>query len=243
MGDTPIDLDERRDLRGLLRATFRLYRAHLGTVLAGTGAIVVVIDLIMGAGLNQIGSRYQSHPKGSVSTIEVLVSLFVLTPLINATHAQLVLDVAEGRGASARRAVQRALDVFAPALVAVLLYAAAVFVGLALILPGIYLAVLWYFATQSVAVEGRRALGALRRSGELVTGQWLRVLGYITVITAIGLAPGLLLGSLIDDAARAVDAQMVSLVGTMLVQIFSLSFVALAAALLFFDLRAGRRAA
>ena len=236
-----LDLDRGRGLAELLRTTASLYRANLGTVLLVTGAIVVTVDLIMGVGLNEITSRYRAKPASGTSVIQFLVSLLVLTPLVNATAAQLVLDAAHARRLDARAILQRGLDVFAPALLAVVLFAVAVAAGMLLIFPGIYLFVLWYFATQSVAIEGRRGFAALQRSGELVSGGWFRVAGILAVILVVGnLVPAVVVGIAVDAVAKAADAQVIELAGTILVELFSLSFVAIALALLFFDLRARR---
>lgn len=237
--DVPrLDLGRRRTLFELLRTTLDVYRVHAGTLLAVTGSIVFVLDVIVGLGLKQITTRYQAHPRQSVATIEVLVSLFVLTPLVNAAYARVLLDLADGRAPRARRAIQSALDVFAQVLLVVVMYAAAVFLGSFLLFPGIYIAIVWYFAVQAVVIEGKRSTAALGRSAQLVSGNWFRVLGIVIVISLIGLAPGVALSYAADAAARAADAQVVSLVGTMLVQIVSLSFISVAATLLFFDLRA-----
>ena len=47
----------------------------------------------------------------------------------------------------------------------------------AFVIPGIWLAVVLYFASQAVVAEGRPPIEALRRSRELVRGQWWRVFG------------------------------------------------------------------
>src|SRR5947199_3506352 len=151
-------------------------------MLAVTGAIVVTVNVIVGLGLNEFGSHYRSDLGSGARSIQWLVSLLVLGPLINATAAQLVHEVAEGREPRPMEVLQRGLDVFAPALVAAILYWVAVVAGLfVLVLPGIYVGVLWYFATQSVTIERRRGFGALQRSGELVSGQWFRVAGVLLV--------------------------------------------------------------
>jgi hypothetical protein len=237
-----LDLGRRRDLSALLRTALALYRAHLGAVLIVAAAIVIPVDLIMGVGLNQITSRYQARPGSSVGAIEILASLFVLSPLVNATHAQLLLDLAEGRAPDPRRLIQRGLDVFAPALLAVALFWAAVFAGALLIFPGVYVYVLWYLAPQAVVIEGRRGFRALQRSGELVSGHWFRVLGVVVVINLAGALPAVGLGAAVDAVARAADAQVITLVGAIIAQVLLLSFLALAAGLLFFDLRAGQAA-
>lgn len=245
MSDVPrVDLDQGRGLRALLGTAAGIYRSNLATMLAVTGAIVVTVNVIVGLGLNEFGSHYRSDLGSGARSIQWLVSLLVLGPLINATAAQLVHEVAEGREPRPVEVLQRGLDVFAPALVAAILYWVAVVAGLfVLVVPGIYVGVLWYFATQSVTIERRRGFGALQRSGELVSGQWFRVAGVLLVVNLITLVPAWGLGVAVDAGARAADAQVISLAGGTLIELFTLSFVAVAAAVLFFDLRARRTAA
>ena len=45
----------------------------------------------------------------------------------------------------------------------------------ALVIPGIFLTILWLFAAQAVVVEGHGVRASLRRSGELVRGAWWTV--------------------------------------------------------------------
>lgn len=243
MAVTPrrLEPDPGRGLVGLLRDTATLYRSQLPVVLSVSAAIVISVDLIVGLGLHQIVGRYQARASQSAELIGLAVSALVLTPLITGAMAQLLVDVYADRRPRAPQVLQRALDLFAPMLLVVALYAVAVAAGLSvLVLPGVYVFVLWYFATQCAAIEGRRAFGALQRSAELVSGRWLRTLASVLVINVAGAVPTVLLGLAVNAIARAVDLRAVSLAGTMVVQILSLSFVALGGGLLFFDLRAGR---
>lgn len=233
--------DPRRGPVGLMRATLTLYRSQLAVVLSVSAAIIITVDLIVGLGLHQIAGRYQARTSQGAHLVRLAVSVLVLTPLVTGAMAQLLVEVHADRRPRTPQVLQRALDLFAPMLVVVALYAAAVAAGLSLlVLPGVYLFVLWYFASLCAAIEGRRAFGALQRSAELVSGRWLRTLGSVLVINIVGAVPPLALALAIDAAARAVDLRAVALVGTMVVQILSLSFVALAGGLLFFDVRAGR---
>ena len=245
MSDVPrLDLEQGRSLRALLATAVAVYRDNVTTVLAVTGAIVVTVNVIIGLGLNEFGSHYRSDLGSGAQRVQLLVSLLVLGPLINATAAQLVFEVSEGRRPQPMEVLQRGLDVFAHALFAAILYWVAVVAGLfVLVLPGIYVGVLWYFATQTVTIEGRRGFGALQRSGELVSGHWFRVAGVLLVINLVTLVPAYLLGLAVDAAAKAADAEVVSLAGGTVIELFTLSFAAIAAALLFFDLRARRAGA
>ena len=63
------------------------------------------------------------------------------------------------------------LDAFAPIFFAVLLAGIGIALGLVLlVLPGIYMAVRWYFVPQAVVIDGARGPRALEHSGELVRG-------------------------------------------------------------------------
>jgi hypothetical protein len=125
---------------------------------------------------------------------------------------------------------------------AVVIGALGVAVGfLLLIIPGIWLAVRWYFAPQAVVVDARRNVGALERSAELVTGSWWRVAGillFTAVCTEIAAA---VLGLPLSALARSSDSGALFLAGQVLGGVFLTPFAALMLTLLYFDLLARRR--
>ncbi len=179
-----------------------------------------------------------------MAIVDVLILFFVLMPLVNAMQALLLGELGAGRRPRLREIVVRALELFAPALLAAVMYAAAMAIGFTLIVPGIYILVIWLFATQSVVIDGRRGFGALARSYELVLGNWFRVFATIAVVWVLGsVVPMLVAGLAVDAAGKALNAQIVVFVGDTLIEVVTLSFVALATGLLFFDLRAARAAA
>jgi Membrane domain of glycerophosphoryl diester phosphodiesterase len=55
----------------------------------------------------------------------------------------------------------------------------------ALALFAVYIYIRWYLTTPAVMLEDAGVLAALRRSGQLVKGQWWRVFGYIIVASII----------------------------------------------------------
>jgi hypothetical protein len=237
-----VDLARPRDLGDIVSTTLAVYFRHWRVFLAIATAVVVPIALIVsGMGLGGFTGGYEEDPPAAAGALETVVGVLITTPLITAMHVTAVMDVASGRPPSARRSIQAGLDVFPPLLAAMLLYVLGVFVGfLALILPGIYLAVRWYFVPQVVVVDGRRGADALRRSSELVTGSWWRVLGIAIVFNLLAAVVALPLGLAADAAAREADVDFLVLIGTIAGQALTLSFLALATALLYFDLRARR---
>lgn len=228
----------RRPIGELLDETFALYRAHLRIVLTIAGGVVAVVDLILGVGLGEITSRYKSRSPAGQGVITLAASALVTTPLITAMLARAVLDVREERTPSMQRAVAAGLDLFAPLLVAILLYVAAVVIGtLAFVLPGIYVAVSWYFVAQAVVVDGRRGPGALARSAELVRGGWIHAFSTGVLFNFLVAIPGSVVAYGAAALARAANAEAVVVAGDIIFETFALSFVAVGATLYYLDLR------
>jgi hypothetical protein len=239
-GGGALELDRRRRLGELISFVGSVYRANAGTLLAISAPIVLVIDLIMGIGLGQVTGHYQAHVSQRVAIVELAVLWLVLAPLLNVTVALWLQERAQGRRPSASAAIQRGLDVFAPTLVAVVLWIVAILAGLVLLFPALYFLFFWYFAPLAVAIEGRRGFGALQRSNELVTAAWLRAVGVLFSAYALTALASIAIGLGAVALAKAANAQVLVLVGDMLLQVAVLPLVGLTAAALFFDLRAAR---
>ncbi len=229
----------RLGLAVLLSRTWAIYRGHLGTVLVVAGGVVAVVDLILGAGLGQLAAPYRASTPRGQQAVALAAAWFVTVPLVSVMLARVVLDAIAGEQPAARRAVRTGLDLFAPVLLVTLIWSVALVVGLLLIVPGVYIAVAWYFVAQAVVLDDRRGPAAIARSGELVRGRWLwAALTGLTFQLAI-LIPQALAAVVFDDAARAVDSTAVLVAGDIVVQTFSLPFVAIGATLFYLDLRAG----
>jgi hypothetical protein len=236
--ETPPEIDRARDLGDLLRTTLRVWGRHLGTLTVVAGSVVGVVDTIAAAGLGELTAPYRARLSVSEETISLLIYVLVTFPVVTAAQTRTVLDAAAGRRPSPWRSIAEAADLFPTLLVGVVAYVAAVLVGSVLIVPAIYFAVSFYFFIPAVVADRRRGLGALRRSSELVSGGWWRVFGIgLVYALIISLLTGPL-GSGFDELARAADAEALFVVGTMVVQVVTLSFVSVGATLVFFDLRA-----
>jgi hypothetical protein len=232
------DLAVTRDTGGLVRETWRVYRAHAGVFLALAAVVVFPVELIFGGiGLGELTSGYPHHVPAGLALLDTLLGIALTTPLITAMHVTAVLDLARGDSPSLRRSTQVALDAFPAVLGAMLIYLAGVALGFVLIVPGVYWAVRWYFVTQAVLVDGRRGSGALVRSAELVDGSWWRVVGIAIAFNLLVLPVGFLAGLGIDATARAADSGAVYLAGTAVAETVTFSFLALATTLVYFDLR------
>ena len=139
------------------------------------------VELIVhGIGLGWFTAEYDSTPPPAETVITLATSFLVIAPLMTAMCIYALLDVADGRKPEPRAAIQRGLEVFTPVLLVIVLYGAGVMLGLlALVIPGLYLAIRWCFSIQAAVIDSSRGPEALRRSSELVKGSWWRVAGMI----------------------------------------------------------------
>jgi hypothetical protein len=177
-------------------------------------------------------------PRGA-TTLSIALSLLIAQPLITALNVRIVEAMGEGRVPALGDALRAALPVFFPAALVVLLFSIGVGIAfLVLIVPGIYLAVRWYFAPQAVVADGLRGGEALRRSSEIVKGQWWSTFGRLFAISLVGLLVGLVVGGLLGAIGEAAGSPALYVAGQVLSQAAATSFGALAGTLLFFDRRA-----
>jgi hypothetical protein len=239
-----IDLGERRDLSGILDTAMRLYSARFGLFATIAFAVVVPIDVLIygvaGKWLWTDPHWGDSLPLGA-TVASFLAPWLVTTPLITAGHVHAVMDLGAGRDASARRALGAAAARLTPVAAAITLAALGATLGLiALIVPGVYLWVRWYLSAQAVVAEQLGPRRGLKRSADLVHGQWWRVFGITLVITFLSAVLGAVLGVPAEIAGRAANVGPLVLLGKVIADGVSLSFAALSGTLLYFDCRARR---
>lgn len=104
-----------------------------------------------------------------------------------------------------------------------------------LIPVAVWLAVRWSLAVQVIELEGGSALGALRRSGELVRRRWLRVGSLVGLGGALAFIAGPLVGVLLIFVSSSPLALLNVVAGV--VYAVALPFVALVTSYVYFDAR------
>ena len=241
-----IPLEQPRDVRALLRDSFRVYLRHFGTFLA-LGALVVVPSQVIvgGIGLEQLSADYDdTSPSWAETSIAAAVAFLVVAPLITAICIHALRSVAGGGSPGRREAIVKGFEAFSPIFFAVLLAAAGIALGLfLLIVPGIYLFVRWYFVPQSVVLEGARGTAALRASSRLVAGAWWRTFGLVVLVNLLVLLVIFLLGAPFTALASTTDRAIWALAGQIVVTSVTQPFIALFSTFLYYDLRERKRAA
>jgi Membrane domain of glycerophosphoryl diester phosphodiesterase len=236
------DLRRSRDVGALFAHAFGIYLSRLGTFLAISAAIVVPVQLVVsGIGLREFTARYDSSPPTAQLVIPSLVSFLVIAPLITAACVYALLALDRGERPSAGRTLAAGMEAFTPIFVAIVLAAIGIAAGLVLlILPGVYLAVRWFFVPQAVVLQRAHGPKALRRSGELVEGYWWRTLGIVLLANLAAALPTFVLGGPFASLASHYDREVWVMVGSIVTETVTAPFVALLSTLLYFDLRARR---
>jgi hypothetical protein len=237
-----LELARPRDISALFGDAVGVYLRNFRAFVLLAAAIVVPVQLIVsGVGLEQLTAPYDDSLSPAEVVIPTAVSFLVVAPLITATCIHALFAVAGGGALRAGQAITAGFEAFTPIFLAILLAAAGIALGLVLlIVPGVFLAVRWFFVPQAVVIEGSRGPAALRRSAEVVKGFWWRTFGIVLLANLAATLPGLVVTIPFAALAEQADRAAWSMAGAILVEIVTTPFIALLATLLYFDLRARR---
>jgi hypothetical protein len=231
-----LDLDRHRTLGELIGQTFELFGRHLATFLTLTLLVVApVVILVDGGWGGALADGGDADPATAAASVSAALSLLVIPPLVTALHVAVVQALARGEEPTVGAALRAAAPRLAAAVGAVALYTVAVAIGLLLVIvPGVWLAVRWYFGAQAAVVDGLGPADALRRSAQVVQTRWWRTFG---VLLAFGIVTGVLAvigGAIVNE----IDDGALYTAGRVLLQAVFVSLSAIFGTLLFFDSRA-----
>ena len=237
---TELQLRQRREVGALFRDALSVFGRHAWLFVALSAAVVVPAELIVeGVGLEMLTSSYDASPSLAEAAIPTVVEFLVVTPIIAAICIYALHSIAESERPSPGQVFVAGFEAFTPLFAAVVLAAAGIALGfLALIVPGVYLAVRWYFVPQAVVIDGTRGPAALSRSGQLVQGLWWRTLGLVVLANLAIAIPGLILVTPFTAIAESTDRAVWALVGSAVTTSVTAPFVALYSTLLYYDMRA-----
>jgi hypothetical protein len=220
----------RLDAGGVIRRVFAIYVDQAPVLMPAAAAVFVFTGILSGL---------LTHASPGLRLIAVLIGL-VATTLFTGMVVELVSDIQDGRRDSSPSALLRAV---APVIGQLIVVAFAAAIGevigfILLILPGLILLTLWSVAAPVVVLERPPGLQALRRSRELVSGNGWQVFGVILVLDVLVVAVAGILEALAESAGTGAG-----LVATVVLGVLTAPFAALAAAVLYFELRGREPAA
>jgi len=235
---TQLQLRQQRDVGALFRDSLSVFVRHAWLFVLLSAAVVIPVEVVVeGIGLEMLTSSYDESPSLAESAVPTVVGFLVMTPIITAICIYALQSIAEGERPSPSQVFVAGFEAFTPLFGAVVLAAIGIALGfLALIIPGVYLAVRWYFVPQAVVIEGARGPAALTRSSQIVQGFWWRTFGLVVMANLAIAIPSLVLLAPFTAIAASTDESVWALVGTILTTAVTTPFVALYSTLLYYDL-------
>jgi hypothetical protein len=229
-----------RRAAGLYRARFLLYIALIAIPSVPVGLAIVALAA---ASPDPHGQSEQ------ILAIALAAQYLLVMPICTAAVAYAVVAQLDGRDTSLREVLRVVLPRSSVLVGTVLLSAVLTFLGLiALVIPGLVMAIWFQFVGQVVILEGGSYLEALRRCRELVRGVWWRTFGRVAAVTLIGGAVSFLVSTLIAGGVRPQDATdrsdlVVPIAANIPASILVLPFTTIALTLIYLGLRRGKPAA
>ncbi len=217
-------MNSRIDIGGVISRTFEIYGDQI-PVLIPASAVVFVITGIL--------SELLVAASSGLVLVSFLLDL-VATSLFTGMVVGLVADIQDGRrDASVEQLLRGVTPVLGQLIVVGIVAAIAQGIGfLLLIIPGALLVTNWAVFAPVVVLERPPGLKALRRSRELVRGNGWRVFAVVLFFFILVVV----VGGAFEVAADAASAAA-GLIVRVLVGVLGSPLIALAAAVLYFDLR------
>jgi len=243
----PLRVGRRRTWGQILSASARMYVSRvrlwvgLGTLLIPITLVITLLQFLIVRGIDLVGS-VTGQAAGIFAFLALVVGAALTLlglGLVQAAAASALVEIdtgAEIGPVDAFRIVSRRLR---PLLRTVGLFVVPwiLLSATAFLIPvAIWLAVRWCLLAPIVELEDVRGYHALRRSGRLVRGHWIRVGSLVGVSAALALAAGPLLGVALIFLTNAPFALLNLVAG--LVYAFLLPYVAIVTAYVYFDARA-----
>jgi hypothetical protein len=217
-------MSERLDVGGVIRRVFRIY-VDQAPVLMPAAAVVFAFTGVL------TGVLAAASP--SLALLSLLIIL-VATVLFTGMVVELVADVQDGRrDASARQLLRAVAPVAGQLIIVGLVAAVGIVIGFVLVIvPGLVLLTLWSVAAPVVVLERPPGLRALGRSRELVRGNGWQVFAVIVLLYVVVVGASSALEVAAESAGTAAGIVVRVVVG-----VLTAPLSALAASVLYFDLR------
>jgi|HubBroStandDraft_2_1064218.scaffolds.fasta_scaffold00580_9 hypothetical protein len=218
------------DAGAVIRRVFQIY-VDQASVLMPAAAVVFVFTGILSALLVTASS--------ALALVALIISL-VATTLFTGMVVELVADVQDGRrDASPGQLLRAATPVLGQLILVGIVAGIGIVIGFILIIvPGLILITIWSVAAPVVVLEQPGVLAALRRSRELVRGNGWQVFGVIVVVYIMVAVISFIIEGIAESAGSGVGIVVRVIVG-----VLTAPLAALAASVLYFELRGPAAAA
>lgn len=221
-----------RSAHQLIVDAVSLYRRYPVIFPVLAAAVIVPYDAIV-LGLTGTGVLTGSSLSFGVQSLLTLIDWCLISPLISALHVHAVCEAREGNRPRLVAVARQGLRVLPVVVAASIISGLGIAAGMvALVIPGIILWLRWMVVAQAAAIDHKGWMPALNRSAQLTDGRYGHIFVFVIYLSLVTAVPTFLVGLGFENDTTTAASFLVGL----LIQVFSLSFGALATALLYFDL-------
>jgi hypothetical protein len=225
----------------VLKRSFSTFFANFVpfTVLA---LILYLPSLIFGLSASAgVGVDVGEMPQYSATDFVVMVLSVVLTYVLVGALVYGTVQHLNGRKAGIGEIIGRGFSRIVPVIVIAILFSIALGIGFALlVIPGIFLVVVWSVAIPASVVERPGIFGAFSRSWQLTKGYRWPVLGLLLILLVILVGFSLVTGAAAGVAIFAMDNLMLLLVVNYVISAISGALMSVVIAVLYHDLRVAK---
>lgn len=224
-------MNQKLDVARVFERIFEIYKDQFTLLIPA--ALVVFVPVALISGLIYAGD------------VSIIGGLIVAAIATIATYwfqgmvVEAARDILDGRrDHTIGSLVQSVTPVIGPLIVAGILAGIGIGIGLLLLLvPGLFLLTIWAVIAPVIVIERRGALDSFGRSRELVRGHGWQVFGVIVVLFLVQF----IITAVLNAIANSVSDSFVGYtISDLIVRVLVAPFTALAAAVLFFELKALR---
>jgi hypothetical protein len=219
------------DVARVFERIFEIYRDQFTLLIPA--ALVVFVPVAIISGLIYAGDV------GILGALIVAAIGTIATYWFQGMVVEAARDILDGRrDHSVGSLVRAVVPVLGPLIVAGILAGIAIGIGLLLlIVPGLFLLTIWAVLAPVIVIERKDAMSSFGRSRELVRGHGWQVFGVIVVLFIVQFVVTAVIQALATSVADSVVGFSVA---DLIVRLLVAPLSALAAAVLFFELKAMR---
>jgi hypothetical protein len=224
-------MNKKLDVARVFERIFEIYKDQFTLLIPA--ALVVFVPVALISGLIYAGDV------GLLGGLIVAAIATIATYWFQGMVVEAARDILDGRrDHSVGSLLQSVTPVIGPLIVAGILAGIGIGIGLLLlIVPGLFLLTIWAVIAPVIVIERRGAIDSFGRSRELVRGHGWQVFGVIVVLFLVQF----IITAVLNAVANSVSDSFVGYtISDLIVRVLVAPFTALAAAVLFFELKAIR---
>jgi hypothetical protein len=221
-------MNQKLDTARVFERIFEIYRQQFTLLIPAALVLFLPVALISGL--------LYASTVGPVELILLVALGAVVGVWFQGMVVEAALDILDGRRDHTVGTLLRSVTpVLGPLVLAGVLAGLATGIAMLLIVPGLYLLTIWAVLAPVIVIERRPAMEAFGRSRELVRGHGWQVFGVVVVVYLLQVLTSLVLRTVADSAG---DSFATYTVAELLVRLLIAPLSALAAAVMFFELKA-----